>query len=643
MSLSRNGIIITPIGSGEDRASAVTIQLDGKILVAGFSNNGVDPDFALVRYNANGSLDGTFGNGGRVTTPIGTSYDYISDVTVQADGKILVAGYTNNGSDTDFALVRYNTDGSLDSSFGNGGKVTTAIGASINIGNVVGAGNDAASSVAVQSDGKIVVAGDTNKEGGYTVDFAVVRYNANGSLDGTFGNGGKVATAIGSNQDYGEDGTVQPDGKILVAGFSDNGSNYDFALVRYNADGSLDSSFGNGGRVTTAIGTGHDYGRSVAVQTDGKILVTGESWNGSNYDIALVRYNTNGGLDSSFGSGGKVTTAIGTSTDDGWSVAVQPDGKILVAGDTGNGGNYPYSNYDFALVRYNANGSLDGTFGNGGKVTTATGANLFYGTNVALQADGKILVTGTGYNGTNNDFALVRYNTDGSLDSSFSASAATMAVVTGTDGADTLIGSADAEMLSGLGGGDILIGGIGNDTLDGGAGIDISIYSGNHAAYTVTKTFTGFTVSGGTDATDTLTNVERLQFSDKKIALDLEGNAGITAKILGAVFGAATLTNTSYVGIGLNLLDGGMTYQDLTLLALNARLGAGFSNTAEVNLLYQNLVGVLPSAADLSYLVGTITSGQFSQASLAVFAADHNLNTTNINLVGLAQTGIEFT
>ena len=139
-----------------------------------------------------------------------------------------------------------------------------------------------------------------------------------------------------------------------------------------------------------------------------------------------------------------------------------------------------------------------------------------------------------------------------------------------------------------------------------------------------------------------MTNIERLYFSDKSVALDISGNAGTTAKILGAVFGAAYVSNNQYVGIGLSYLDGGMSYQNLMQLALNARLGAGFSHVAEVNLLYQNLVGVLPPAAALSYWVGTLTAGQFLQASLGVMAAEDNSNTANINLVGLAQTGIEY-
>lgn len=184
-------------------------------------------------------------------------------------------------------------------------------------------------------------------------------------------------------------------------------------------------------------------------------------------------------------------------------------------------------------------------------------------------------------------------------------------------------------------GNDTLVGG--SSDLDGGAGIDTVTYSAALAAHTVIKTSSGYAVSGFE-----LTNIERLHFSDVNLALDLDGNAGLTAKILGAVFGAPSVTIKEYVGIGLSLLDSGMSYPDLMLLALNARLGNGFSNAEEVNLLYQNLVGVLPSTADLNYYVGTITSGQFTQTSLAVMAADLDLNATNIDLVGLGQTGIEY-
>lgn len=188
----------------------------------------------------------------------------------------------------------------------------------------------------------------------------------------------------------------------------------------------------------------------------------------------------------------------------------------------------------------------------------------------------------------------------------------------------------------------LFAGASGNDIIDGGAGIDAAAFSETKTSCLITQTHTGYTVSGGTNGTDSLTNIERLQFSDVHLALDVNGNAGITAKILGSVFGATSLSNQSYVGIGLQYLDNGMSNQDLMLLALNARLGAGFSDAVEVDLLYQNLTGVLPSIAERNYWVGTITSGQFTQTSLAVMASELGLNTVNIDLVGLAQTGIEY-
>lgn len=214
--------------------------------------------------------------------------------------------------------------------------------------------------------------------------------------------------------------------------------------------------------------------------------------------------------------------------------------------------------------------------------------------------------------------------------------------LTGNADVNAINGSSGNDKLLGLAGNDVLTGLAGNDNLDGGAGIDTGGYTTARSNYSILKTSAGFTVSGGTDGVDTISNVERLRFTDRNLALDLDGNAGITAKILGAVFGASSVTNQAYVGIGLGYLDAGMSYSDLTLLALNARLGAGFSNAAEVNLLYQNLLGVLPSNNELNYYVGLLASGQHTPASLAVMAADLDLNTSNIGLIGLQQTGIEF-
>ena len=239
--------------------------------------------FAPATIAAPGDLDATFGTGGKVITPIGSGTDKVNSVALQNDGKIVVAGYSFNGSNNDFALVRYHPNGTLDTTgFGSGGKVTTTFGSD----------NDQGNGVAVQKDGKIVVAGTSSDNSGKS-NFALVRYNSNGTLDATgFGSGGKVTTAIGPSLDRGNGVALQSDGKIVVAGYAGQSPNSDFAVVRYNKDGSLETGFGSGGKVTTAFGGGGaDQGQSVAVQSDGKIVVAGYSFNGSNDDFAVARYD----------------------------------------------------------------------------------------------------------------------------------------------------------------------------------------------------------------------------------------------------------------------------------------------------------------------------------------------------------------
>ncbi|MBY4677661.1 DUF4347 domain-containing protein [Marinobacterium arenosum] len=395
---SGDGKVTTDFASGNDKGYSVTLQADGKILVGGYANNGSSTYFALVRYNSDGSLDTTFSTDGKLTTTIGSGPDFGRSLAVLDDGKILLAGYAFTGSKYDFALARYDSDGNLDTTFGNSGTSTTAIGSYSDLGH----------SVTVQSDGKILVSGESFNGSNY--DFALVRYDSNGDLDTTFSTDGKLTTDFATSNDSGQSVTALSDGKILVGGFG----NTDFALVRYNSDGNLDTDFGSNGKLTTNFASYDDKGYSIAVQDDGKILVAGSADNSSNKDFALVRYDSNGSLDTDFGSNGKVTTDIASDDDIGYSVTVQPDGKILLAGSAKNG-----SNDDFALVRYNSDGSLDSDFGNGGKLTTDFAADDDYGYSVTVQSDGKILVSGYAYNGSNDDFALVRYNSDGSLDTSF--------------------------------------------------------------------------------------------------------------------------------------------------------------------------------------------------------------------------------
>ncbi len=392
-SFSSDGKVTTAIGSGNDSIWGVAIQPDGKIVVAGESHNGSNDDLVVARYNSDGSLDMRFGDSGQKITTFGSSEDHGYGVVIQPDGKIVVAGDSNNGSNYDFAVVRYNSDGSLDATFNSTGKVTTAI----------GSGHDIGRSIALQPDGKIVVAGYSHNGSDY--DFAVVRYNSDGSLDTTFNSTGKVTTDISGATEFGYGVVIQPDGKIVVAGASYNGSDYDFAVVRYNSDGSLDTTLNSTGKVTTAVGASNDYGREIALQPDGKIIVAGYSDNGSNDVFAVVRYNSDGSLDTTFNSTGKVTTVVGSNDSFGYTVLLQSDGKIIVAGRSNNG-----SDNDFAVVRYNSDGSLDTTFDSDGKIATdfGSGADSVYA--LALQSDGKIVASGLADNGSNTDFALTRYS-----------------------------------------------------------------------------------------------------------------------------------------------------------------------------------------------------------------------------------------
>ena len=270
------GKVTTDFSGSEDSASSVAVQADGKIVAAGYSYPG--PDFAVVRYNSDGSLDPSFGGTGKVTTNV-ISWDIATSVAIQADGKIVAAGGSgSSGSIDDFALVRYNTDGSLDTSFGGTGKVTTDFGS-----------YDSAYSVAIQADGKIVAAGSSANTSDF--DFALARYNRDGSLDTSFGGTGKVMTDFTASYDFADSIAIEADGKIVAAGYTDPPKS-DFALARYNSDGSLDTSFGGTGKITTDFSRSEAQARSVAIQADGKLVAAGYSGHTSQHDFTLVRYGT---------------------------------------------------------------------------------------------------------------------------------------------------------------------------------------------------------------------------------------------------------------------------------------------------------------------------------------------------------------
>jgi uncharacterized delta-60 repeat protein len=382
-----DGRVTTDFANNTDDAFAVALQANGKIVAAGRSDvtNG-NPRFALARYHPNGTLDTTFSGDGRVATDFAAGFDQAEAVAIQGDGKIVAAGFATIGGDFDFALARYNTDGSLDSTFDGDGMVTIGF-AGI---------HDFANGLAIQGDGKIIAAGSAG------ADFALIRFNSDGSRDLTFDGDGVVVTDFAGGSDSAEAVAIQADGKIVAAG-SVAVPNTDFGLARYNTDGSLDSTFDNDGKVTTDFAADRDDAFAVAIQADGKIVAAGGAAVSFNFDFALARYNPDGSLDSTFDGDGKLTTDFDGDDDDAFGVVIQRDGKIVAAGRA--------SSTDlFALVRYNANGSLDAGFSEDGKVVTdfsGGGSDQAHG--LAMQGDGKFVAAGCHSCGTASDFALARY------------------------------------------------------------------------------------------------------------------------------------------------------------------------------------------------------------------------------------------
>ena len=377
---------VTCLAASTD-ATAAALQRDGKMVLVGWTMAS-SIDFAIARYNPDGSPDLGFGTDGIVTTDFALQPDFATAVAVQADGKILVAGYNN-----DFILARYNPDGSLDTTFDGDGAVSTDF----------SGGGDSARVILLQGDGKIILAGiSVSSIIGSTYDFALARYNPDGSLDTSFDGDGKVVNDLSGASDHLRAAALQADGKIVVGGSSD-GLGLDFILARYNANGSLDTSFDGDGLLSTDIDGDADSCNALVVQPDGKILAAGSTANPSNYNFALVRYNPDGSLDVTFDGDGKLESDLTGGDDRALSLVLQPNGKIVVAG-YGTG-----TLYDFALARYNPDGSWDTTFDGDGWLLTDFIANRDYIYAVLLQPDGKIVAAGYALDIVASDFAVARY------------------------------------------------------------------------------------------------------------------------------------------------------------------------------------------------------------------------------------------
>jgi uncharacterized delta-60 repeat protein len=385
---SPNGFIIQTVGSVSDYGYSLVIQPDGKILLGGHCDSGSGWDFCIARFNSNGTLDTTFGTGGKLIQDIGTALDFGHSLVIQPDGKILLGGYCQI-SYSRFCIARFNSEGTIDTTFGSSGKVIQ------NIGSFYG---DLGYSLAIQPDGKILLGGSCDN--GSNFDFCIARFNSDGTLDTTFGSIGEAIQPIGSAGDHGYSLAIQTDGKILLGGSCGSGLNLDFCIARFNSNGTLDTSFGSSGKVIQPLGSSYNIGKSLAIQPDGKILLGGSC----NYKFCIARFNSNGTLDTTFGSSGKVIQPIGSDSDWGSSLTIQPDGKILLGGYCYNG-----SYYDFCIARFNSNGTLDTSFGTSGKVIQPIGSSDDIGRSLAIQPDGKILLGGSCFDGIYNGFCIARF------------------------------------------------------------------------------------------------------------------------------------------------------------------------------------------------------------------------------------------
>ncbi len=407
ISFGNNGVVTTDFEDRDNYGKDVVIQSDGKIVVVGYSSGSTKADISLVRYNSDGSLDGTFGNSGKVMTDFSEHGAIIERAVLQDDGKIVVVGRASNGSRTGIALARYNADGSLDTSFDSDGKITVFIG-----------DDDAYGyDISIDENGKIVVVGRVY--GNSQLNCALARFNSDGMFDTSFASIGWTATNFSTgNTCYAM--RIQDDGKIVAVGSSN-----DFFLTRYNIDGTIDTSFGTNGIVTTDIAGNSDSARSIIIQSDGKIVVAGSSVNSDGFTTSMVlaRYHINGILDNSFGTNGVMTTFVEHPVNYATDIVLQNNNKIIISGYFWTD---PIDGYDdaFIVARYNSNGSPDSTFGTNGIVVTNFGIAEDHAYALALQYNGDIVVAGdTATNlhlfpayGINFDFAIVRYKNSNSHD-----------------------------------------------------------------------------------------------------------------------------------------------------------------------------------------------------------------------------------
>ena len=397
------GKVVTDVpGYTGESGYDVAVQPDGRIIVAGSgvsSTNGTS-DFVVLRYNADGSLDTSFGIDGKVLTDFGNSNDNAFAIALQGDGRIIVAGRASaSGLPPNFAAARYDVNGNLDPSFGTEGRTTVIFNRNNKKSGPIT--HSWVWDITIQLDGRIVLAGDADAK------FGIARLNPDSSLDSDFGINGKTIVSLsggtGGSAAYAVAiQTVDSEQRIVAAGYAATRRGViDFGVARFRANGTLDNTFDVDGKVITDFAGGEDSIKDIVIDASDRIVAAGTC---GSVNFALARYNSDGTLDITFDSDGKVATDFSGLSDAGESVAIQPDGKIIVAGMALNPGS------DFALARYNADGTPDSSFGSNGKLTTDFSGQGDSARALAMQPDNKIVLVGITINATvGNSFALARY------------------------------------------------------------------------------------------------------------------------------------------------------------------------------------------------------------------------------------------
>ena len=402
VSFGNGGVLSTDFGGTYDWAYAAAVQPDGKIVAAGVSNGAGTHDFALSRYHPDGSPDPSFGHAGQVTTDFNASFDWAYALVLQPDGKLVAGGVTDASGSRDFALARYEPDGSLDLAFGNGGRM---------IANLRPLGADTIYGLALAPDGKILAAGTTFPDKVLlrtNADFMLARFTSAGAPDHNFGIAGVVTTDFHQESwDEARTLALQPDGRILLGGSTNRGNGPgvlfgadQLSLARYTPEGLLDRGFGDGGMVVIDGGSMVEAFRALALLPDGAIVAGGFVDGERRGNLLVARFDGHGALDPAFGQAGMTITDFGSGSERLAGIALQPDGWIVAIGQIASN-----RSADVAAVRYDPHGHLDPAFGNGGRATFDFQGREDRAHALVLQPDGGIVAVGQ----SETDFAVARF------------------------------------------------------------------------------------------------------------------------------------------------------------------------------------------------------------------------------------------